>query len=97
MLGTLDIIQCTVCMKLPSTGFPSVFLRAKTKPWVFFILHVVKKIMYMCRKLFWKGSKKVPSSGPGKVDFVAGQVTFKADLHNKQGSRQSWITKEIIK
>ena len=52
----------------------------------------------MCRKLFWKGSKKVPSSGPGKVDFVAGQVTFKADLHNKQGSRQSRITiKEIIK
>lgn len=99
MLGTLDIIQCTVCMKRPSTGFPSVFLRAKTKPWVFFILHVVKKIMYMYmfRKLFWQGSKKVPSSGPGQVDFVAGQVTFKADLHNKQRSRQSWITKEIIK
>lgn len=82
MLGTLDIIQCTVCMKLPSTGFPSVFLRAKTKPWVFFILHVVKTL---CRKLFWQGSKKVPSSGPGQVDFVAGQVTFQADLQNKQG------------
>ena len=53
--------------------------------------------MYMCRKIFWQGSKKVPSSGPGQVDFVAGQVTFKADLHNKQWSRQSWITKEIIK
>ena len=51
----------------------------------------------MCRKIFWQGSKKVPSSGPGQVDFVAGQVTFKADLHNKQWSRQSWITKEIIK
>lgn len=87
MLGTLDIIQCTVCMKLPSTGFPSVFLRAKTKPWVFFILHIVKKIMYMytCRKLFGQGSKKVPSSGPGQVDFVAGQVTFQADSQNKQG------------
>lgn len=87
MLGTLDIIQCTVCTKLPSTGFPSVFLSAKTKPWVFFILHVVEKIMYMymCRNLFWQGSKKVPSSGPGQVDFVAGQVTFQADLQNKQG------------
>lgn len=51
----------------------------------------------MCRKLFWQGSKEVPSSGPGQVDFVAGQVTFKAHLHNKQWSRQSWITKEIIK
>lgn len=51
----------------------------------------------MCRKIFWQGSKKVPSSGPGQVDFAAGQVTFKADLHNKQWSRQSWITKEIIK
>ena len=50
--------------------------------------------MYMCRKLFWQGLKKVPSSGPGQVDFVAGQVTFQADLQNKQGSRQSWITKK---
>ena len=97
MLGTLDIIQSTVCMKLPSTGFPLVFLRAKTKTWVYYTL--LKKIMYMymCRKLFWQGSKIVPSSGPGQVDFVNGQVTFKADLHNKQRSRQSWITKEIIK
>ena len=72
MLSTLDIIQFTVCMKFPSTGFPSVFLRAKTD---LGILHIVKKIMYMymCRKLFWQGSKKVPSSGPGQVDFVAGQ------------------------
>ena len=87
MLNTLDIIQCTVCMKLPSTGFPSVFLRAKTKPCIFFILHIVKKIMYMymCRKLCWKGSKKVRSSGPGQVDFVAGQVTFQANSQNKQG------------
>ena len=63
------------------------------------ILHIVKKscICNMCRKLFWQGSKKVPSSGPGQVDFVSGQVTFKAHLHNKQWSRQSWITKEIIK
>ena len=51
----------------------------------------------MFRKLFWQGSKKVPSSGPGLVEFVAGQVTFKTDLHNKQWSRQSWITKKIIK
>ena len=75
MLGTLDIIPCTVCMKLPSNGFPSVFLRAKTKPWVFFILleliHVVKKIMYMymCRKLL-AGLKKsaVQWSGPGRFN-----------------------------
>ena len=39
----------------------------------------------MRRKLFWQGSKKVPSSGPGQVDFVAGQVTFQADLQSKQG------------
>ena len=59
---------------------------------------LLKKIMYkyMCRKLFWQGPKKVPSSGPGQIDFVAGQVTVKADLHNKQGSRQK-SAKEIIK
>ena len=83
MLGTLDIIPCTVCMKLPSSGFPSVFLRAKTKPWVFFILLYMllkKSCICTCVGSFWQGSKKVLSSGPGQVDLiVAGQVTFKAD------------------
>ena len=29
-----------------------------------------------------QGSKKVPTSGLGQVDFLAGQVTFKACLSN---------------
>ena len=35
-----------------------------------------------------QGSKKVPSSSPIQVDFLAEQVTFKACLPNGQGSEQ---------
>ena len=31
-------------------------------------------------KFLLQGSKQVPSSSPGQVDFLAGQVTFKATL-----------------
>ena len=31
-------------------------------------------------KFLLQGSKQVPSSSPGQVDFLAGQVTFKAHL-----------------
>lgn len=34
------------------------------------------------------GSTKVPSGGPGQVDFLAGQVTFKAYLPNGQRPKQ---------
>ena len=34
-------------------------------------------------KFLLQGSKQVPSSSPGQVDFLAGQVTFKAHLPNK--------------
>ena len=33
-----------------------------------------------------QGSKKVLSGRTGQVDFLAGKVTFKAHLHNMQGS-----------
>ena len=32
--------------------------------------------------------KEVPSGGPGKVDFLAGQVNFKAHLPDGQVSRK---------
>ena len=35
-----------------------------------------------------QGSKKVPSSCPGQVDFPVGQVTFHCHLPNGQGPRQ---------
>ena len=35
-----------------------------------------------------KGFKTVLSGIPGQVDFLAGQVTFKACLPNRQGSKQ---------
>ena len=35
-----------------------------------------------------QGSKKVPSSSLGQIDFFAGQVIFKAYLLNVPGSRQ---------
>ena len=34
------------------------------------------------------GLTKVPSGGPGQVDFLAGQVTFKAYLPNGQRPKQ---------
>ena len=35
-----------------------------------------------------QGSKKVPSSCQGQVDFPVGQVTFHSHLPNGQGPRQ---------
>ena len=34
-------------------------------------------------KFLLQGSKQVPSSSPGQLDFLVGQVTFKAHLPNK--------------
>ena len=34
-------------------------------------------------KFMLQGSKQVPSGSAGQVDFLAGQVTFKAHLPNK--------------
>ena len=34
-------------------------------------------------KFLLQGSKQVPSSSPGQVDFLAGQVTFKTHLPNE--------------
>ena len=45
-------------------------------------------------KFLLQGSKKVPSSSPGQVDFLAGQVTFKAHLPNKV--KNNWSSNRII-
>lgn len=93
---TVFIKQCACSFQ--ALGSPQFFLKQKQSLGYFSYYMLLKKIMYKykCRKLFWQGPKKVPSSGPGQIDFVAGQVTVKADLHNKQGSRQK-SAKEIIK
>ena len=36
-----------------------------------------------------QGLKKVPSSGPGQVDFCVGQVTFRTHLPDGQGYEQA--------
>ena len=45
-------------------------------------------------KFLLQGSKQVPSSSPGQVDFLAGQVTFKAHLPNK--GKNNWSSNRII-
>ena len=45
-------------------------------------------------KFLLQGSKQVPSSSPGQVDFLAGQVTFKAHLPNK--GKNNWSSNTII-
>jgi len=42
-------------------------------------------------------SKKVPSGCLGQVDFLGGQVTFKAYLSNGQGAGKSSSTKSLSK
>ena len=45
-------------------------------------------------KFLLQGSKQVPSSNPGQVDFLAGQVTFKAHLANE--GQDNWSSNKII-
>ena len=45
-------------------------------------------------KFLLQGSKQVPSSSPGQVDFLAGQVTFKVHLPNK--GKNNWSSNRII-
>ena len=45
-------------------------------------------------KFLLQGSKQVPSSSPGQVDFLAGQVTFKAHLPNE--GQDNWSSNKII-
>ena len=45
-------------------------------------------------KFLLQGSKQVPSSSPGQVDFLARQVTFKAHLPNK--GKNNWSSNRII-
>ena len=45
-------------------------------------------------KFLLQGSKQVPSSSPGQVDFLAGQVTFKTHLPNE--GQDNWSFNKII-
>ena len=45
-------------------------------------------------KFMLQGSKQVPSSSAGQVDFLAGQVTLKAHLPNE--GQDNWSSNRII-
>ena len=45
-------------------------------------------------KFLLQGLKQVLSSSPGQVDFLAGQVTFKAYLPNE--GQDNWSSTKII-
>ena len=48
--------------------------------WTFFLVlsKVTETQLSLYNRYLPQSSKKVPSSGPGQVDFLAAQVTFKA-------------------
>ena len=42
----------------------------------------------ICKSYHLQAQKNFPSSPPGQVDFLAGQVTFQASLPNEQPSKK---------